>query len=107
MTSDGCAAPDGGTAPDDRATRIDRWLVAKARAGERGAYEELIRRHRDRIYRIGGFLILALAVGRIFLVDVWKLETIYRILSFMVLGIVLLALGFVYNRYADKIRRWL
>ncbi len=52
MTSDGCAAPDGGTAPDDRATRIDRWLVAKARAGERGAYEELIRRHRDRIYRI-------------------------------------------------------
>ncbi|HEV7404187.1 MAG TPA: DUF2339 domain-containing protein [Chthoniobacteraceae bacterium] len=62
---------------------------------------------RDRIYRIGGFLILALAVGRIFLVDVWKLETVYRILSFMVLGIVLLALGFVYNRYADKIRRWL
>ncbi len=62
---------------------------------------------RERIYRIGGFLILALAIGRIYLVDVWKLETIYRILSFMVLGIVLLALGFVYNRYADRIRRWL
>jgi hypothetical protein len=62
---------------------------------------------RDRIYRIGGFVILALAIGRIYAVDVWKLETIYRILSFMVLGIVLQALGFVYNRYADKIRRWL
>lgn len=62
---------------------------------------------RDRIYRIGGFIILALAIGRIYLVDVWKLETVHRILSFMVLGIVLLALGFVYNKYADKIRRWL
>ena len=50
---------------------------------------------------------LALAIGRIYAVDVWKLETIYRILSFMVLGIVLLALGFVYNRYADRIRQWL
>jgi uncharacterized membrane protein len=62
---------------------------------------------RERVYRIGGFIILALAVGRIYLVDVWKVEAVYRILSFMVLGIVLLALGFVYNRYADKIRKWL
>ena len=51
MTSAG-AAPDGGTAPDDRAARIEDWLVGKAREGEPGAYEELIRRHRDRIYRI-------------------------------------------------------
>jgi RNA polymerase sigma-70 factor, ECF subfamily len=52
VTSHGAAAPDDGTTPGDRAARIDRWLVGKARAGERGAYEELIRRHRDRIYRI-------------------------------------------------------
>jgi RNA polymerase sigma-70 factor, ECF subfamily len=55
VTSDGGAATDGGTAADgrpDRAARIDRWLVAKAREGDVGAYEELIRRHRDRIYRI-------------------------------------------------------
>lgn len=30
----------------------DRWLVDKARAGDVNAYEVLIRRHRDRIYRI-------------------------------------------------------
>jgi RNA polymerase sigma-70 factor, ECF subfamily len=30
----------------------DRWLVDKVRAGDRDAYEVLIRRHRDRIYRI-------------------------------------------------------
>lgn len=52
MTSDGAAAPDDGTRPGDRAAQIDRWLVGKARQGERGAYEQLIRRHRDRIYRI-------------------------------------------------------
>jgi RNA polymerase sigma-70 factor (ECF subfamily) len=52
VTSDGAAAPDDHAPPGDRAARIDRWLVGKARAGERGAYEELIRRHRDRIYRI-------------------------------------------------------
>jgi RNA polymerase sigma-70 factor (ECF subfamily) len=52
VTSDGGAAPDGGTVSDDRGAQIDRWLVRKAREGEVGAYEELIRRHRDRIYRI-------------------------------------------------------
>lgn len=30
----------------------DRWLVDKARAGDVDAYEVLVRRHRDRIYRI-------------------------------------------------------
>ncbi len=62
---------------------------------------------RERIYRVGGFAILALAVGRIFIVDVWQLETLYRILSFLVLGAVLLLLGYLYNRFADSIRRWL
>ncbi|MCD2192214.1 RNA polymerase sigma factor [Actinomycetospora endophytica] len=52
MTSDGGVAHDGGTVTDERGSQIDRWLVRKARDGELGAYEELIRRHRDRIYRI-------------------------------------------------------
>jgi hypothetical protein len=62
---------------------------------------------KDRIYRTAGFAVLALAVGRVFLVDVWRLETLYRILSFLVLGAVLLLLGFVYNKYAEQIRKWL
>ena len=62
---------------------------------------------RERIYRLGGFAILALAIGHVFLIDVWKLETIYRVLSFLVLGAVLLLLSFVYNRFAEQIRRWL
>jgi uncharacterized membrane protein len=43
----------------------------------------------------------------VFVFDVWKLETIHRILSFMALGVVLLVLGFIYNKYQDKIRQWL
>lgn len=62
---------------------------------------------RERVYRLGGLTILAVAIGRIFIVDVWKLETIFRILSFLTLGAVLLLLGFVYNRFADAIRKWL
>jgi hypothetical protein len=62
---------------------------------------------RERMHRWLGLGILACAVGRVFLSDVWKLETIYRILSFMALGVVLLALGFIYNKYQDKIRQWL
>jgi RNA polymerase sigma-70 factor (ECF subfamily) len=42
-------ADPAGTDDDPQA---DRWLVDKVRAGDLGAYEMLIRRHRDRIYRI-------------------------------------------------------
>jgi uncharacterized membrane protein len=62
---------------------------------------------RERVHRWLGLAILGFAVARVFLSDVWKLETIYRILSFMALGIVLLVLGFVYNKCQEKIRHWL
>ena len=49
-------APGRRPAPEDVRPAVDeeadRWLVSRARAGDRGAYEELVRRHRDRIYRI-------------------------------------------------------
>ncbi|MEO7299580.1 MAG: DUF2339 domain-containing protein, partial [Verrucomicrobiota bacterium] len=62
---------------------------------------------KERIYRWCGLVILGAAVGRVFLFDVWKLETIYRILSFMALGLVLLVLGFLYNKYQEKIKDWI
>lgn len=60
---------------------------------------------RERPYRLLGLAILAASVARIFLVDVWELQTIYRIVSFLVLGGLLVASGFLYNRYAEAIRR--
>lgn len=58
-------------------------------------------------YRRGGLALLGLAIARVVFVDVWELSTPYRILSFLVLGVVLLVLGFAYNRWEDRIRRWL
>jgi uncharacterized membrane protein len=62
---------------------------------------------RERMYRWVGLGVLACALGRVVVFDVWKLETVYRILSFMALGIVLLVLGFIYSKYQEKIKEWL
>lgn len=62
---------------------------------------------RERVYRWLGLAVLACAMGRVVFSDVWKLEPIYRVLSFMALGIVLLVLGFIYNKYQEKIKEWL
>jgi uncharacterized membrane protein len=62
---------------------------------------------RERFHRWLGLGVLATAVGRVVLVDVWKQETIYRVLTFMALGVALLVIGFIYNKYQDTIRKWL
>jgi len=62
---------------------------------------------REKMYRWAGLGLLAAALGRVIVIDVWTLDRIYRVLSFMALGIVLLVLGFIYNKYQEKIRQWL
>lgn len=62
---------------------------------------------KERVYRWLGLGILTVAIARIFVIDVWQLDTVYRILSFLVLGVVLLALGFLYNRFADLLKKWI
>jgi hypothetical protein len=62
---------------------------------------------RERFHRWLGLGVLAAAVGRVVLVDVWKQETIYRVLTFMALGLALIVVGFIYNKFQDAIRKWL
>jgi uncharacterized membrane protein len=62
---------------------------------------------RERVYRWMGLAVLGCSLGRVVFVDVWNLHVIYRVLSFMALGVVLLVLGFIYNRYQEKIKEWL
>jgi hypothetical protein len=62
---------------------------------------------REKMYRWVGLGILAAALGRVVIFDVWRLEQFYRVLSFMALGIVLVALGFFYAKYQDKLKQWL
>lgn len=62
---------------------------------------------RERMQRWAGLGVLALALARVAIYDFWKLETLHQILSALALGIVLTALGFIYNRYQETIRKWL
>jgi len=62
---------------------------------------------RERVYRWLGLGILACALVRVGFVDVWKLKELYRILSFVALGIVPLVIGYVYSKYQEKIKEWL
>ena len=62
---------------------------------------------RERAHRLLGLCILAFATGRVILFDIWRLEALYRIISFVALGVVLLVLGYLYNRYQERVREWL
>lgn len=62
---------------------------------------------RERVYRLMGLLILAVAVGHVFFVDVWKMGQFAGILGIIGLALVLLTLGFIYNRFAEQIKKWL
>lgn len=57
--------------------------------------------------RIIGLISLALAVFRVFSNDLANLEILPKIISFMVLGAILLLIGFTYSKYKDKIQQFL
>jgi len=53
--------------------------------------------------RVLGILLLGLTVLKVFLVDLSALQTFYRIISFIVLGLLLLAVSYGYNRFKHLI----
>jgi uncharacterized membrane protein len=53
---------------------------------------------RTRALRLGGLGVLALAVGKVFLVDLAHLDSIWRVGSFLAVGLLLLAGAFAYQR---------
>lgn len=52
--------------------------------------------------RTAGFLMASLTITKVFLYDVSSLETIYRVLSFFVLGVILLVISFIYHKKVRK-----
>jgi uncharacterized membrane protein len=52
----------------------------------------------ERRLRLAGLTLLAIAVAKVFLFDLAKLESIYRVLSFIALGLLLLSGAFAYQR---------
>ena len=53
---------------------------------------------RRQALRLGGLGLLALAVGKVFLVDLAQLDSIWRVGSFLAIGLLLLAGAFAYQR---------
>lgn len=54
--------------------------------------------------RVGGILLLLLAMLKLFFYDLWSLGTLYRIISSISLGVVLLSISFAYQKYKDKLK---
>lgn len=54
---------------------------------------------KDKIFRWGGFIVFAITVFRVIFVDLSMLHIIYKIISFIILGILFLGVSFVYTKY--------
>lgn len=60
-----------------------------------------------RLYRYTGLIWLAIAGFHVICVDVMRFDTLGRILSFIVLGITFIVLGYLYNRFQEHIKKLL
>jgi len=60
-----------------------------------------------RSYRLTGLLWLAASLIHIITIDVMQLNTLGRILSFITIGLILMALGYLYNRFQKRIQKLL
>ncbi|MBL8176132.1 MAG: DUF2339 domain-containing protein [Bryobacterales bacterium] len=61
----------------------------------------------ERVFRLAGLSLFGICVLKLFFYDLRNLETLSRILSFIVLGLVLMAASWLYMRFKDKIQRYL
>jgi uncharacterized membrane protein len=62
---------------------------------------------RLRAARLAGLALLSLTVVKVFTLDVSSLDTGYRILSFAVLGAILMGVSYVYQRFQSQVRELL
>ena len=60
-----------------------------------------------RSFRLAGLGLLMVCVGKILLIDVWRLEARDRYLTFILLGALLLGVSFLYSRYRETIRQYI
>jgi uncharacterized membrane protein len=61
----------------------------------------------ERSFRLTGLGLLLLCVGKIVALDVWGLHPRDRYITFIVVGIALTFVSFLYTRYREAIRQFL
>ena len=62
---------------------------------------------RERSYRLAGLSLLLLGVGKILVIDIWKLAPSDRYITLIVMGSALLLVSFLYTRYREAILKLL
>ncbi|MEZ5356359.1 MAG: DUF2339 domain-containing protein [Bryobacteraceae bacterium] len=62
---------------------------------------------RERVLRLPGLGLLLVCITKLFVYDLRNLETMYRILSFVGLGLILLGVSWMYARFRDRLRELL
>src|SRR5262249_50712953 len=60
---------------------------------------------RSRAFRLQGLALFLICILKLFVYDLRNLETVYRILSFVGLGFILLAVSWIYSRFREEIER--
>ena len=58
---------------------------------------------RIRVYRFISIILFGISILKVFIFDLSFLETVYRIISFIVLGVILIFISFLYQKYKDVI----
>jgi predicted membrane protein DUF2339 len=61
----------------------------------------------ERSYRLAGLGLLLACVAKILLLDVWRQQRSDRYITFIILGVALLLVSFLYTRYSEAINRYL
>ena len=62
---------------------------------------------RDRILRLSGMALFAGCVLKLFAYDLRNLDTLPRIISFIVLGMILVSVSWIYTRFREQLQRYL
>ena len=62
---------------------------------------------RDRILRLSGLALLVACILKLFLWDLRHLDTLPRIFSFIVLGLILVGVSWIYTRFRERVQRYL
>ena len=62
---------------------------------------------KERSFRLTGLILILLCVGKVLLMDAWGLQPRDRYITFIILGVSLLVVSFLYSRYREAIRQFL
>ena len=82
----------GSTSSSELYTYSVVWLLLAISYQAVGLWRE------QHIIHVGSLVLLLLTVGKVFFVDAAELEGLFRVLSFLGLGLALIAIGFFYNK---------